>query len=86
MQVVIDYIKEQMDKSHKHVPGNLTREERRGMKDLKKMVEEKKLVVSKSDKSGVLTLDSVENYIQSLEPHTANDVIIDRKKVTEIVI
>ena len=84
MQVVDDYIKEQMDKSKKHVPGNLTQKERRGVKDLKKMVEDRKLVVSKSDKSGVLTLDSVENYIQCLEPHTANDVIIDRKKVTEI--
>ena len=84
LHVVDDYDKELKDPKKKHAPGNMTRGEKEGLEDLKEMVNNGQAVVFQSDKSGVLTLDSPENYLQCLKPHTANDVIISREKVTEI--
>ena len=79
-RVVNKYIKEVGDNS----PSILTSEEKTGLKELKKKISDKEWVVFKSDKSGRLTVDSIENYSKDLKIHTTLDTIISRKDLENL--
>ena len=64
---------------------NLSKEERQGLKQLKKDVKEKKVVVFTTDKSGKFSIDTTENYEEALLQHTVKDEKVDEcEKVKKI--
>ena len=70
--------------------NNLTPEEARGLKKLKKRVKEGELVVVKSHKSGKFAIMSMEEYKRAREVHTVNDtevtvefLIKNQRKINE---
>ena len=63
---------------------NLTRSEVAGMQELKNKVKSEEIVVFKSDKSGKLTVDSLENYSEAILGHTEADVEIGMEDVKKI--
>ena len=64
--------------------SNLTKQERAGIKEIKKKVKNKEVFVKQSDKSGKLTIDSLSNYDAAISEHTKNDKKIDVKQVEQI--
>ena len=79
-RVIDRYIREVGDIS----PSILTTEEKIGLKELKKKINDKEWVVFKSDKSGRLTVDSIENYSKDLKTHTTLNTIITRKDLENL--
>ena len=64
---------------------NLNREERQGLKEVKKDIKEKKIVVFTTDKSGKFSVDSPVNYEEAVRQHTTKDVeISENDKVKKI--
>ena len=51
---------------------------------VRERIKENEIVVFESDKTGHFTVDSVENFENSLQEHTRNDTKIDNKKVKVI--
>ena len=49
--------------------SNLTNQQNRGLKKLKKRIKDKEIVCFQTDKSGSLSVDTPENYIESMKPH-----------------
>ena len=64
---------------------NISYTNKNGLKELTKKVKEKEIDVFTTDKSGKLTADSVSNYLDALDKHSGDDIVIDddRVKVTE---
>ena len=77
------YIKEECNESG-WPKSNLTRSEVDGMKELKEKIKRKEIVVFKSDKSGKMTVDSMENYSEAISVHTEGDTEIDERRVEKI--
>ena len=66
------------------VKGNLTEEEKDGLKRLQKRIKEKEVVILKTDKSGKMCLVTTEEYKRMGLEHTSKDQEIDRWKIREI--
>ena len=64
--------------------SNLTKKKADGLKELKEKVRNGECVVTKTDKSGKLTIDSVENYEAAVRVHTTGDKIIDQQSVAKL--
>ena len=64
--------------------SNLSKEEERGVKEVQKKMEMKEIVCFKTDKSGKMSVDSLENYKEALEIHTENDSEVDKNCVEKI--
>ena len=77
-----DYIMEQKEKRNQD-PGrvNLTKEETKGLKQLK---EREDIVIFQTDKSGRFAVDTHENYILATTPHVENDIVVDEKEHDEV--
>ena len=75
------YIEEECDSKGMPKQSNLTKEEINGIKEIK---EDKNSVVSKTDKTGKLCIDSIKNHAEALAPHHANDKKIDKQTVKKI--
>ena len=71
--VANNYIKTKCDKRGNILEQNLKPEQQRGLKSLVKRVNEKEIIVQKTDKGGDLALNTPENYIESLKPHFESD-------------
>ena len=65
-------------------PSSLTSQELRGVKEVRNMVQDGRAVVFPTDKSGMMCIDSLDNYSEALSVHTANAEIIDRKQVEKL--
>ena len=65
------------------VKGNLTTEEKDGVRSLQKRIKNHEIVVMKTDKSGKLCVMSKEEYIRMGEEHTRKDVKIDRREIVD---
>ena len=76
-RVIDRHIREIGDKA----PSILSQEEKTGIKEIKDKISKKELVVFKSNKSGRLTVDSVENYSNDLKSHSEADHVITRKEL-----
>ena len=64
--------------------SNLTEEQQAGLKSLKKRIEEKEIVVLKTDKSTKLCVATMEEYIKMGQKHTKNDKQVYRREIQEI--
>ena len=49
--------------------SNLSKEQKRGLGKLRKRVKNKEIVCFQTDKSGIIIVDTPENYIESMKPH-----------------
>ena len=58
--------------------------EREGLKETRNKIKEKEIVVSKTDKSGLLCADSISNYKEAVKVHTKDDKSVDWKTVQKI--
>ena len=64
---------------------NLSKEERQGLKQLKKDIKEKKVVVFSTDKSGKFSIDATDNYEEAILQHTVKDEKVEGgEKVKQI--
>ena len=81
-RVYNDYRKEKCNKKGE-VEGNLTEEEKDGLKSLQKKIKNQEIVILKTDKSGKLCVVSWEEYIRMGREHTGRDQEIDRKTIIE---
>ena len=84
MDTVREYKAEHCDKNGFFKEHNLNRQEVKAMKELKKDVKDKKMVVFTTDKSGKFAADTPCNYEEAVMKHTEKDVEIDEKKVRQI--
>ena len=74
MKVVEKYKKE-----NKHSMENINIKQKKGLKSLQTRQINGEIVVYSTDKSGRLSVDSVENYIEAARPHVENDDIIEQE-------
>ena len=65
------------------VRGNLSEEEKDGLRRLQKRIREKEVVILKTDKSGKMCLVTREEYEKMGLEHTKKDAHIDRKGIIE---
>ena len=81
-----DYIKTGLEyiKTQPKKPINLTEEEYRGMKKLRKRVRNKEQVITNSDKSKKTVIVTFDLYMKCAGKHTVKDKVIDRKLVKKI--
>ena len=77
-----DYRQEECNKKGE-VRGNLTEDEKDGLKRLQKRIKENEIVIVKTDKSGKLCLITREEYEKMGAEHTRKDMKIDRKGIME---
>ena len=77
-----DYRKEKCGKNGEQV-SNLTEEQERGLKSLKKRISEEDLIILKTDKSGKLCVATTEEYIKMGQEHTSKDKLVGRKEIAE---
>ena len=78
-----DYTEEVCNKRGE-VKGNLTEEEKDGLRRLQKRIKEKQIVILKTDKSGKMCLVTMEEYKLMGMEHTNKDEEIDRRGIIEI--
>ena len=64
--------------------SNLTEEQEKGLKTLKKKTQNEEIVILKTDKSGKLCLATVEEYIRMGNEHAGKDAPIGRKEIEEM--
>ena len=56
---------------------NIDCEERQGLKQIKKDIKDKKIVVFTTDKSGKFSVDTPDNYMKAMELHTSKDIEVE---------
>ena len=59
---------------------NLTEEQKRGIKSLRKRQKDGEIVIFQTDKSGKLAADTPENYTEAAKPHFEKDTIVTKKE------
>ena len=64
--------------------SNMTLEQRQGVKSLVSRVKDKEIVVFQTDKSGRFSVDSPDNYRDSILPHIGMDPEVDETERIEI--
>ena len=62
--------------------SNLTREEYLGYKEVKEGVKSKGWHITVTDKSAQLVLNTVDNYLESVKPHAAQDPVVTLEEIT----
>ena len=59
---------------------NLTREQRKGLEKLKSRIKKKEIICYQTDKSGAMSVDSPENYVESMQPHLEGTIPSDQEE------
>ena len=80
-KVVMKYRHENCDKFGNVSDNNLSKTKLKTMKNLKTRINKEGLICSQTDKTGKLTLDTLENVTKKMEKHVKDDKVIDVKKV-----
>ena len=83
-EVTRKYILNKCNEEGQQKESNLNSQERRGLKKLLKMVQEGKIVVGVTDKSGKLCVSSFESFMRQGKKHVKEDREIGWKEVNEI--
>ena len=78
VEVSKGYKSDNCDKRGVHNTSNITKEEAIGIKAIKERVREKEWVIMPSDKSGRLTANLQDNYLERLAPHMEGDKIVSQ--------
>ena len=81
-RIYSEYRKEECNQKG-NVRGNLTEEEKDGLKSLQKRMKNQEIVILKTDKSGKMCVVTREEYIRMGQEHTGKDAEIDRKTIIE---
>lgn len=84
MKVIKEYKEKYCDRSGNIKGGNLTKQQREGIKECKKLAKEEKQVYYMTDKSRMMSVDTPENYIAAMGKHTQDDNKINLTDVDEI--
>ena len=84
LETVAEYSEKHCDSKGKIKEQNITREEEKALKNLKKDIKEKKIIVSTTDKSGRFCVDSPENYMEAVMKHTRNDLEVENERVKQV--
>ena len=84
VQVTMEYIKNNCDSEGLPKETNLTEKEREGVKEILAMLKEGDKVVSETDKSSKLELNSLEGYTEMERPHVEKDKAVTTKEVNAI--
>ena len=74
-EVTAKYIKEKCDKNGNIIESNLNPNQQKGLKSLKKSIREKGIVAQTTDKGGDMAVNTPENYIETMKPHTRDPEI-----------
>ena len=83
-EVMRRYMKEKCNDKGEIVETNLTDQEKRGIKKLLKRVKDGEVVLSQTDKSGKLCLNTMENYISQGRSHINGDREVQWREVQQI--
>ena len=75
-QTFTEYVKDNCDEKGRQ-KANITKQQARGSKKLRKRIEEGELIVCQTDKSGRLCVMPMEMYVEASEVHTAGDRKVD---------
>ena len=87
-EVFEKFVDKNCDKHGNILKKNLTKGETAGIKSLKEKINNSEALVLPTDKSGKLSINSRENYINRMEPHFANDKIIswdEKEKISHLL-
>ena len=57
---------------------NLSKEQQKGLRSLKKRQKEGEIVIFQTDKSGKMSVDTPQNYAEAAKTHIEKDKIIDQ--------
>ena len=83
-KLVLKYRNENCDTFGNISDNNLSETELKNMRNLKTRIKKEGLVCSQTDKTGRLTIDTLENVARKMEKHVQNDKVIDEKKVKTV--
>ena len=75
-KVVIDYKKVNCDK--------LTKKQLKGIKNLKCRMKDENLACGETDKTGRITIDTLENMSRKMEKHINEEKIINEKEIKKV--
>ena len=75
-QIFEDYVKTNCDEKGRQ-KANITKQQARGLKKLRKRIEEGELIVCQTDKSGRLCVMPMGMYVEAGNGHTAGDLEVD---------
>ena len=84
MDTVREYKEEHCSKEGHFKEHNLNSQETKALKELKKEIKDRKIVVFTTDKSGKFAADTPSNYEEAVTKHTEKDIEIDEKKVRQV--
>jgi uncharacterized protein YwbE len=79
-KVVVKYRNEKCDAFGNLLDNNLSETQQKNLKNLKSRIRQEGLVCSQTDKTGKLTLDTVDNIVKKMEKHIHEDKIINEKE------
>ena len=84
LETVSEYQRQYCDDKGRIKNRNVTEGEEKAIKDLKKRIVDKEIVVSTTDKSGRFTVDTPSNYEEAVMRHTVNDNEVERERVRQV--
>ena len=84
MDTVREYKNLHCNNQGKFKENNLTKSETEGIKEIKKKIKDKEIVVFATDKSGRFSVDTPQNYEEAVMAHTTNDMEINCERVKRI--
>ena len=84
LETVSEYKKKHCDGKGRIREQNITRDEMVAIKEMKKEVKEKEVVIFTTDKSGRFSVDTPSNYEEAIMSHTTKDLEIEGSKVRQI--
>ena len=83
-KVVLEYKKNHCDKFGNIHDNNLNKEKLKDIKDLKNRMKTENLACGETDKTGKLTLDTVDNISKKMNKHIKDDKILNAKEVKRL--
>ena len=78
----MEYKKEHCDKSGNVLDNNLSKTQLKEIKNLKSRMDKEGLVCGETDKTGKMTLDTLENISKKMEKHIKDDKILNESQET----
>ena len=83
-EVFLRYRSQNCDKFGNILKNNLSKHQIEALRNLKSKISDENLVCTKTDKTGKLSLDTVENYSNKMMKHIENDKVLEPKDVKKI--
>ena len=84
VQQTKDYLEKKCDRKGVPTESNLNKAQTEGIKELIEMTKNENVIVTETDKSFKLSLDTVNEYFIMAEPHISKDKAVTEKEVAAI--